>query len=48
MLLFLAHVNAPVPLLDLVALLLVAKRFLMKRRRPRKKPPQLPQDPRLG
>jgi hypothetical protein len=39
MLLFLSHISAPVPLLDLVALLLVAKRFLMKRKRPKKKHP---------
>jgi hypothetical protein len=37
MLLFLAHVSAHVPLHDPVALLLVAKRYLMKRKRPRKK-----------
>jgi hypothetical protein len=48
MLHFLAHVDAPVLLLTLVALLLVAKRSLMKRKRPRKKNPQLPRDPRLG
>jgi hypothetical protein len=39
MLHFLAHVDAPILLLALVALLLVAKRFLMKRKRPRKKNP---------
>jgi hypothetical protein len=37
MLLFLAHVSAHVPPHDPVALLLVAKRYLMKRKRPRKK-----------
>jgi membrane protein implicated in regulation of membrane protease activity len=45
MLHFLAHVDAPVFLLALVALLLAAKRFLMKRKRPRKKNLQLPRNP---
>jgi hypothetical protein len=39
MLHFLAHVDAPVLLHALVALLLVAKKSLMKRKRPRKKNP---------
>jgi predicted ABC-type exoprotein transport system permease subunit len=37
--LFLAHVDALMHLLALVALLLVAKKFLMKMRRPKKKSP---------